>query len=95
MSVTELPLSEECRDRLFHRAEDMLARALDMFAIEFEQVKAKMDADLAAHYSDLYAEARAFVDACPVNSWQGQRARRLIMHLTSCIAASAAVEETS
>lgn len=93
MGVTELPLSEECKDRLFSRAEDMLTQALDAFASEFDQVKAKMDADLAAHFTDLYVEARAVVEACPVNSWQGQKARRLIMHLTNCIAASVAVEE--
>lgn len=93
MGVTELPLSEECRERLFVRAEDMLMRALDAFASEFDKVKATMDADLAACFADLYVEARAVVEACPINSWQGQKARQLIMHLTNCIAASVAVEE--
>ena len=85
MAVTQIPLSEDSRDRLFGRAEQLFQAALDDFSRQVRKAQAECNSALIARYADVYGEARALTERCPINSEEGVRARQLLFGLIACI----------
>ncbi len=92
MAVTQMPISEENRDRLFGRAEQLFQAALDDFAQQVRKAQAECNSAVIARYADVYGEARALTALCPINSEEGVRARQLLFGLIACITSAMASE---
>ena len=85
MAVTQMPISEENRDRLFGRAEQLFQAALDDFSQQVRKAQAECNSALIARYAEVYGEARALAERCPINSEEGVQARQLLFGLIACI----------
>jgi len=92
MAVTQMPISEANRDRLFGRAEALFEAALDDFSQQVRKAQAECNSAVIARYADVYGEARALTALCPINSEEGVRARQLLFGLIACITSAMAGE---
>ncbi|MCM5557485.1 hypothetical protein [Pleomorphomonas sp. JP5] len=92
MAVTQIPLSDASRDRLFGRAEDLFQAAIDDFTQKVAKAEAECNSAALARYADVYRQARALTERFPINSEEGIRARQLLFGLVACITSAVASE---
>ncbi len=85
MSVTQLPLTEDSKTRLYGHADTLLLDALDRFSQEFGAIQAFTQSETIDRCAELLRKGRTLVNACPIETDQGIRVRHLMLTLAASI----------